>query len=255
METNNIFNIRRLYLLIRRQLLSNATALLIAFGAVAGSLLVISLFVAYFQPANLAGLTGLYFTVMFIGGYIFTSNIFAELHQSQRSYQYLTLPVSITERVLSAWILTAVVFPLIAILSMALIVFIANLVMNFTFDMEPFQSVFSPLSWAAIKVYVVTQSVFLLGAAYFRKNNFLKTVLSLFVISMVIQAILALSAWAIFSPLSETGGIQIGPQHMSEQMERLFLNYIPSVARIIFWYLFAPFFLVVTWFSLKERQV
>ncbi len=255
MDTNNIFNIRRLYLLIRRQLLSNANAWLIAFGAVAGSLLVISLFVAYFQPASLAGLTGLYFTVMFIGGYIFTSNIFAELHQAQRSYQYLTLPVSITERVFSAWILTAIVFPLIALLSMALIVFIANLVMNFTFDVEPFQSVFSPVSWASIKVYLVTQSVFLLGAAYFRKNNFLKTVLALFVISMIIQTILALSAWAIFSPLSETGGFQIGPQHMSEQMENLFLNYIPTTARIIFWYLFAPFFLVVTWFSLKERQV
>ncbi len=255
MKTNSIFSFRRLYLLLRRQLLSNASAWLIAFGAVAGSLLVLSLLVAYFQPANLAALTGLYFTVMFIGGYIFTSNIFGELHHAQRSYQYLTLPVSTTERLFSAWIITAIVFPVIAVLSMALIVLIANLVMNFTFDVTPFQSVFSKGSWTSVKVYMVTQSVFLLGAAYFRKNNFLKTVLALFVVSVIFQIVIVTTAYFVFSPFAEEGAFNIGPQHMSQQMENVFLTHVPATARVIFWYLTIPFFLIVTWFSLKERQV
>ncbi len=255
MKTNKLFNFKRLYLLIRRQVLSNTSAWLIAFGAIAGSLLLLSLLVAYFQPANLAGLTGLYFTVMFIGGYIFTSNIFGELHQSRRSYQYLTLPVSTTERLFSAWIITAILFPVIAILSMALIVLVANLVMNFTFDVTPFQSVFSTGSWTSVKLYMVTQSVFLLGAAYFRKNNFLKTVLALFVLSVIFQIVIATTAYFMFSSFAEDGGLNIRPQHITQQMENIFLIYVPATARVIFWYLTIPFFLIVTWFSLKERQV
>ncbi len=236
--------------------MSNAPVWLIAFGAVAGTLLLISLLVAYLKPENLPGLSGLYYTVMFIGGYVYTSSIFGELHHSQRSYQYLTLPVSTTERLLSSWLLTALLFPLFSVMLMALIVFIANLIMNFTFDVTPFQSVYSSSGWTAIKVYFVTQSVFLLGAAYFRKNNFLKTVLALFVVSVIIQVIIVVTAWILFSPEASSGeGLSLGPQNMSLELENLIMNYIPATARLVFWYLTVPFFLVVTWFSLKERQV
>ncbi len=256
MEAKNILSVSRLYLFIRRQVLSNSGGWLIAFGGIAGVLLVISLLVAHFQPQNLSGMTGLYFSALFLGGYIFTSGIFNELHNPQKSYQFLTLPVSATERLLGAWLLTGIIFPVVGILAMALIVLLANLVMNFTLDVTPFQSVFSSQSFTAMKVYFVTQSIFLLGAAYFRKNNFLKTVLALFVISVVVQVVVAATAWALFSPFTDGGeGLNIGPEDLSPRMEELFTNYIPAIARVVFWYLTVPFFLITTWFSLKERQV
>lgn len=256
METNNILNISRLYLFIRRQVLSNAGSWLIAFGGIAGVLLVISLLVAHFQPQNLSGMTGLYFSALFVGGYIFTAGIFNELHNPQKSYQFLTLPVSTTERLLGGWLLTGIIFPILGLLGMALIVLLANLVMNFTLDVAPFQSVFSSQSFTALKVYFVTQSIFLLGAAYFRKNNFLKTILALFVISVVVQIIVVTTAWALFSPFTDGGdGINIGPEDLPPRMEILFTNYIPAIAKVVFWYLTVPFFLITTWFSLKERQV
>ncbi len=256
MEANNILNIKRLYLFVRRQVLSNSGSWLIAFGGIAGVLLVISLLVAHFQPQNLSGMTGLYFSVLFVGGYVFTAGIFNELHNPQKSYQFLTLPVSATERLLGGWLLTGIVFPVFGVLAMSLIVLLANLVMNFTLDVTPFQSVFSPQSFTALKVYVVTQSVFLLGAAYFRKNNFLKTILALFIISVVVQIVVATTAWALFSPFTDGGdGLNIGPEHLSPRMETFFTNYIPAIARVVFWYLTVPFFLITTWFSLKERQV
>jgi hypothetical protein len=52
METNNLFNFKRLLLLMRRQIFSSAKSLLIAFGGMAGTLLIISLLVAYFNPAG-----------------------------------------------------------------------------------------------------------------------------------------------------------------------------------------------------------
>ncbi len=255
METIKYFNINRLYLLTRRQILSNAYGWLIAFGAVAGSLLVISLLVAISRTSELTSLDGLYLSVMFIGGYVFTSNIFAELHQSQRSYQFLTLPVSATERLVSAWLITAVFFPVIALLGMAIIVLLANLIASFTFNITPFQQVFSEANFLAIKVYFVTQSVFLLGATYFRKNNFLKTLLALFVALVIYQLIIALAGWALFYPLVDGPRMQFGSGAINTEMETLFLNRIPGVVSFIFWYLTVPFFLVTTWFSLKERQV
>lgn len=253
MEAKQSLHIHRLYFLIRRHILSNGKSWLIAYGAIAGALLVLTLFRGYFQPTDIGGLTGLYFVVMFIGGYIFTAGIFGELHQPQRSYQYLTLPVSTTERLLSAWLITAFLFPAVAILTMALIVFIGNLVLNFTLDVTPFAGVFSSGSWSSLKVYWITQSMFLLGAAYFRGYNFLKTVLALFVISLALQIIAGVTGWILFG----TPGTQVafGPEQMSHQLEDFFLRIFPSVARIVFYFLFVPFFLITTWFSLKERQV
>ncbi len=253
MKTHNTLNIKRLLLLIKRHLLSNVKPWLIAYGAVTGSLLFITLFRGYFQPEDIGGLTGLYFVVMYIAGYIFTAGIYGELHQPQRSYQYLTLPVSNTERLLSGWLITAVLFPIVALISMSLIVFIGNLVMNLTLDVTPFRGIFAANVWSSVKVYIITQSMFLLGAAYFRGYNFLKTVLALFVIAISIQIIAGIAGWLLFG--FEGGHIEMGTQSMSQQMEDLFIHTIPNVAGFIFNYLFVPFFLITTWLSLKERQV
>ena len=66
MEKSNIFNLNRLYLLTRRHLLSNLAGWIIAFSALSGVMLVISLLVAYFQPGNLAILTPTYLTIMLL---------------------------------------------------------------------------------------------------------------------------------------------------------------------------------------------
>ncbi len=254
MKTITIINFRRLFLLIRRQLLSQANSWLVSFAAVAGTLLIISLLVAVLQPTSLPALTALYFTILFLGGYIFTSNIFGEMHHSGRSYQYLTLPVSTTERLLSAWLITALLFPLIGLISMALIILLANLVMDFTLDVTPFQSIFNTTSIKIVRIYIITQSVFLLGAAYFKSFHFLKTLLALFLISMVVWVATAITAFALFNPLGDNGGVQIAPNELPE-LEQFIVNYFPRVARIMFYYVTVPFFLVTTWFSIKERQV
>lgn len=255
MKTNNILTFSRLYLMVRRHVLSSSKPWLIAFGAIAGTMLVMTLLRGVAQPETTGGLTGLYIVVMFVGGYIFTSGIFGELHQVQRSYQYLTLPVSTTERLASAWILTAWIFPLVSVAGMVLIVLIANGIMQLAFDVMPFPSVLTGATWNAVKVYFVTQSVFLLGAAYFRKYNFLKTVLALFVLSLVFQVIIAVMAYTIISPGLEGEGLTLGPQNISQQLETFFGQVVPVAARIVFWYLWTPFFLLTSWFSLKERQV
>lgn len=251
MEKSNIFNINRLYLLTRRHLWSNLTGWLIAFGALSGVLLVISLLVAYFQPGSLAMLTPTYLTIMFLGGYIFTGSIFSELNEPRKATHYLTLPVSVTERLASAWLLTGILFPLFALLMIFLIIFLANLIMNLTFDFSPFANLFSGNYVNAFKSYAITQSVFLLGAAYFRKYNFLKTLLVLFVFFVGFMIITGLMGWLFLSHLAET--LQSGEAALNT--DPVAVRWIPTAANIIYNYLMLPFFLVTTWFTLKERQV
>ncbi len=255
MENNNFLNINRLYLLTRRHIFSNTKGWLVAFGAVSGALLVISLLTAYFNPQNLPGLAPTYITIMFIGGYIFTSNIFSELHDTRKATHYLTVPVSTTERLLSAWLLTAVLFPILSMLLITLIILIANLLMNLTLNFEPFQQVFYNGGFRVFSSYLITQSIFLLGAAYFRKNNFLKTVLAMFVFSMVVMALTSAFGYLLLSSLSEGGGVTLEANSMTVQLESLFMERIPAAVRILYYFLSVPFFLVVSWFTLKERQV
>lgn len=254
METNNIFYIPRLFLLMRRQIFSNAKSLLIAFAGVAGFLLFISILTAYFNPQQLGSLRSLYLTVMFISGYIFTSNSFSELHQIQKSYSYLTLPVSTTERLAGNWLLTGIIFPLVSLLVMAMIIFIANLVTRVTIDMTPIQSIFSASTFSAIKVYVITHSIFLLGATYFRKNNFLKTILALFVVMLLINTYAGLLGWGLLNEFKTSAWV-FNDSQLSPSLEHLFMNQIPKISLFIFNYLMLPFFLITTWFSIRERQV
>lgn len=253
MSRNNIFDLKRLFLLLRRQVFSNLKNLLIAFGGVSGFLLFITLLVAFFNPDALAGLSGLYFSVMFVGGYIFTSNIYAELHSIQRSYNYLTLPVSVTERLVSGWLITGVLFPIASLLTMTLIVLLSNLIIHFAIDISPVQGVFSSNGMNAWKSYLITQSVFLLGAAYFRKNNFLKTILALFLIVFVLNVYTGLLGWALLG--FKDGFITLNEHTISSNLENIFTNLIPSIFTFIYHWLVIPFFLITTWFALKERQV
>ncbi len=251
MEKSNIFNINRLYLLTRRHLFSNLTGWMIAFGALSGVMLVISLLVANFQPGSLAMLTPTYLTIMFLGGYIFTSSIFSELNEPRKATHYLTLPVSVTERLASAWLLTGILFPLFALLMIFLIIFLANLIMNLTFDFSPFANLFSGNYVNAFKTYLVTQSVFLLGAAYFRKYNFLKTLLVLFVFFVAFMIVSGLLGWLFLSHLAE----MLASEEAALNVDPVAVRWIPMAANFFYNYLMLPFFLVTTWFTLKERQV
>ncbi len=258
METNNHFSLMRLWLLIRRQVITNGYGLLIAFGAIAGMLLLIAVLMVVFNPNAVHNLNGLFFSILFIGGFIYTSNAYAELQQVQRSYSYLTLPVSTTERLGSAWLLGGILLPFFALLAMTGVILLGNVIIallpGFSFGHLSLQALFSKSSMNALGVYAVTQPIFLLGAAAFRKHHFIKTLLALFVCMVILNAYTGLLGWAMFSGIQENG-ITIGPDQVPAHLERLFTRHIPLVAEIVFKYVMAPFFLVVTWFRIKERQV
>lgn len=240
-------------MLIKRQVLSNTNVILIAFFAVTGLLLVITSLVTYFSPQELPDLVGLYYSIMFLGGLIYTSNMFSELHDPEKSYRFLTLPVSNLERLVSSWVLSAIIFPFVALFAMILVVLLSNLIINFSVDPASFSGILSHTTFLITGIYIVTQSVFFLGAVYFRNHNFMKTLLSLFLISFVISIYTSLAGVIIFRPWEFASNMHNG--NLDSHMEIFFEQKFPDIMNILFWYIMTPFFLVVSYFSLKERQV
>lgn len=245
MNSNN-FNINRLSNFIQRQIALNTPPMLIAAGAVSGTLLIVSLLVAYYNGHELENLKGFYLTVFFVGGYIFTSNIFSELHTPQKSYFYLTLPVSTLEKTIGSWLLSSVAYTIVFQLVTGIIYMITRLAAGQGPTLTEF---FNRDYFLAVGVYFVTQTIFFLGASYFRKYNFLKTLLALFLIQVAIGLYAGGLGWLLFrgEPMNNnsfTGEFEFAVEHI-----------IPQVAKFLFWYVFAPFMLVVSYFSLKEREV
>ena len=195
---------------------------------------------------------GVIMPYFFAGGYVFTSTIFSELRTSHRGYLYLTLPASTFEKLAVSWFITSVLYVIAAIIVMfainALLMIVA---IAFSSSHVPLFNLFDPSILKTYAVYMVTQPIFILGAIYFRRVNFLKTLLSLFVIGIAISIYTSLAARLIIFP--DFDGMQFG--NMPENCLDFFENTFAPIITNLFWFCTAPFFLIVSYFRLKERQV
>ena len=244
---NPIFDLTRLGYFIKRQLYVNMGALWIAVAAVAGTLLIITALFAYFNPGDfdiLYNLRNLYLVVFFLGGFIFTSSVFNEMNSPQKSFTFLTLPVSTTERLVGGWFISSPVFIVVYAAFMLLLMFISCLLAELP---EAFPNLLDEHVLTCVQVFLVTQTIFFIGACTFKGHNFLKTLLSLFLIVVIVGAYSSGLGYLLYGE----GGPGIVEPKFKDTIEYIGTNIIP----FIFWYLFAPFLLVVSFFKLKERQV
>lgn len=112
-------------------------------------------------------------------GLLLTSDIFQELFTPSTAFQSLTLPATSTEKFLSAWVLTMPVFLIVTITAIFLITLLSSLIfLMFDGNLSGF-NIYNPIdqtTWDFALNYLFLNSLFLLGAVYFRKNNFLKTI-------------------------------------------------------------------------------
>jgi len=239
----NRFSITRMLNFMRRQAALNFSSLMIAAGAVFGALLVISLLVGYFGPQNITNLINVYLVAFFLCGLVFTARIFSELHIPQKSYAWLTLPVSTGEKFWASWLSSSPVFVLVFFAACALIYFIACITGN---SIDAFTQMFSKSVVKAIASFIVIQSIFFLGAVYFRNNNLMKTIFALFLIAMAFSVYSGVLTWLFWN------------RHGNLDLSISSKDMIGNTGRVIsfaFWFLLGPFMLLVSYFRLKERQV
>ncbi len=252
METLKHFSIKRASLLLQRHILYNLKTYMISFAAVGGILIFISLMNTWseggqFQEVVFHTLGQVFF---FIGGALITSNIFKEIGSKHRGWFYMMLPANPSEKLLSYWLLTSVGYALVASVALSVASLVASLFTTMFFKTTFY--VFNPLESQHLTLalhYCIVQSVFFLGAVYFEKNNFLKTILSVFLFQMALAIIGGIIGKIVF------GDWNIEASSFNLESEGLFTTIIPNVARIFYYGLMVPFFLTVSYFRLKEREI
>ena len=114
---------------------------------------------------------------LFIGGYLFSGSMFPSLRQPIATYRFLMLPASALEKVLAYWLLSALLYPLVYLAAYWTFSLVVNAVAGVLYPAFYQSFTLEPEVRQGFLVLVLTQSVFLLGAASFRKVPLIKTFL------------------------------------------------------------------------------
>jgi hypothetical protein len=142
-----------------------------------------------------------FFFLLFVIGTLYASQYFRDLGSRTKGSNFLLIPASSFEKLLCGILYTAVFFPLVFIVTFyladSLMVALANAVFKwgekarviniFTVNFFHFNS---NRALNFLLFFLSVQSVFLLGSVYFRKYNFIKTIISCFIIWMLAMVVL-----------------------------------------------------------------
>ena len=245
-------SIRRTTLLMGRYMALNFKHYAVLFGAMSGVLVGISLLKTWsnggtYDTYSSLGMGQLF---IFLMGLIITSTIFKELGTKSRGWFYMMLPANPMEKLLANWLISTVVYSVVASVVLVLTSMVNSLFTSLIFNeyfyiVNPFRMEFLKL----LLHYCIIQSIFFLGAIYFEKNNFFKTLLAIVVSSMGLMIITGIVVKLIF----QSPEITIDPMEQNGTPE--FLKSFVLAVKIGYYSLIVPFFLTVSYFRLKEREV
>lgn len=188
------------------------------------------------------------FMTFTLWGLLFTSDIFQELNTPATAFQSLTLPATSTEKFLSAWFITVPVFLIITIIAISLITLLSALVLILFGGTPSGLNIYYPLdrsTWDFALNYLFLNSLFLLGAIYFRKNNFLKTIASFIALMLSFFIVWGFLGWAYIHLL--------GLDHLS--FEFITSGPISNVLGSLSKWVITSIALLLTYVSLKRQQV
>lgn len=255
--TNNYLNFRRVKTSLYMDLLSNAWKITISAEVLGGVLLLFFVSIGIGKmESNLYSI--IYPGIIIVIGLIVTSLSFSELY-TEKSYFYLTIPSSSLEKLVSKFIIVSILY-LVSINFLFIIVSIGASGLNaFLFDRH--FPIFYPLNPDILMAelnYLISLNIFLFGAVYFKKYNFLKTILA---ISIPILASLFFTALVYklinfefheADLLSLKPGYIIAPPSIDYLVDSI--QEIVKIITLIFYIFVTPFFLILTLLRLRESE-
>ena len=238
---------QRVTRVLRNDVMRSYRSTLVVSGTAALVALVVSLSLAYDGEVSQ---TPLFYRAFFIGllfawGTLATSEAFSDLHGRATGASFLLLPASALEQTLSRLLIHTV----------GLVVYLLAFTTALSWVLEGINTLwigerrefFSPLdslAWSLLPHFLVAQALFFLGAAWFRKVQFVKTV------GAVIGIATGLSAFAVFvvwllGPQSSGGGFYYDDP----------TDWIVAVAPWAYYFALPPFCWFVAWLRVTETQV
>jgi hypothetical protein len=204
------------------------------------------------QVVNFGGMVSSLYVAMFIGGFIYTASIFKEIHHSPRAYRFLTLPASNFEKFLYGWMLTSPLFIVVSFIIINVIALLVGIVLYmFGKEIGNFDIIANNGFGKVSLTYIFSQPIFLVGATYFKKNQFFKTILSVIVILTGIGIVSSLYGYLLF------GSLDMNEAFMHSNFDfvsRFKFNFNGQPFHWTF-YLLGPICLLIAYFRLKETEI
>jgi hypothetical protein len=242
------FSLQRFAWVLRNDLMRGYRSALVISGTAALVALVVSVAGAYDGDVGPGALfyRGLFIAALFAWGTIATSTAFSDLHGRATNAGFLLLPASALEKTLSRLLLHTV----------GLIVYLLVFTTALSWVLEGINTVwigerrefFTPLdalAWSLLPHFIVVQALFFLGAVWFRKVQFVKTVAALIAIVMALSAFAVFVAWML-GPRSWSGG---GPSLEDP------ISWIVEVAPWLYYFALPLLCWFVAWLRVTETQV
>jgi hypothetical protein len=252
---NETLNWKRFWLLVRGDAIADYRFVAIVSAAIAGLMLLSALSA---QSDEFDFYESWFTAVLFVWGAVNASFSFRELHDKARNEAYLLLPASALEKTLARLFRSTIAFVayLIVFTTVASLV-IEGIKWAVLGRTNPVFAPFAPAIWERLDFFIVVQSLFFLGAAWFRRLHFVKTlaVLTLAPIALaivggtVLRLVLGENLGIAFSSVTERALYNFYLAHrLAFDSAFVALEIIGFVALPLFcWY--------VAWLRVKEAQV
>lgn len=256
------FSWKRLFLCLRRDIKQNSRTIYVVFGALTGVLLIMSAADLFFGEGSLDYHRDIFSSILFIGGFIFASGVFKEIHSKETNQAYLMLPASALEKVLSRLLLVSAGWVFFTILWFTASAALSEVLNSLVFGRShEFFNPFSAWVWKQAAHYTVVQSVFLLGGIYFRKLHFFKTVLAAAVGVISFSLLGGLLVRLVFADYFTTTliigngeGISLITEELNAVLTLLSVRLAP-LKDFLYWVAFPLFCWTLVYIRFREVQV
>ncbi len=260
---DSVFNPARLRFLIVRDVFLSGRSMIITSVTLFLVIVVISILNNLSRHSGFSHFSN-FLLILIIAGYVISAKAFIDIHSKSRAYEWFMLPASLFEKFVARLIITSVGWAVLftVLYSLASVTGESLNLVLFGYRHDLFNP-FSKDVFFVILHYLITQSVFLFGAVYFRKNHFIKTVLSILLVGIGF-VLVSLLIWRVFFvgyfPSLFTGD---GAEHWGMGFNWVSFNYkiegvvkaVWVMIRIVYYVFFAPFFWLLSCIRLAETEV
>jgi hypothetical protein len=246
---NEQLSLHRLVLLLRTELMRNQRTWLIAAGTAGLVALLLSSLGALDGNVGGAGFyRAVFIAALFALGTLVTSQSFVDLHGRATNTAFLMLPASALEKTLVRLLLTTVGIILCLLVLTTVLSWVIEGINGVVFGMR--RELFVPwdrLAWTMLPHYLVVHGLFFLGAAWFRKLHYIKTVGAVLLIWFGLSTVAVAITWIAGHPI--LGG-EIRIDNVDTPLE-----WLTQIAKIVYYFALPVFCWFVAWLRVSETQV
>jgi hypothetical protein len=230
--------------------LRNYRSWLVVSGTIALVALLVSVLGAWDRDVGPGFYDAMFIVILFGWGTLGTSEAFADLHDRGTNTAFLLLPASALEKTAVRLLLYTVGIVFYLLVFTTVLSLVLEGINTVLFGVR--RELFWPLDrtvWSIVPHYLVVQGLFFLGAAWFRKVRFVKTVGAALAIWFGLVIIAATIAWSLGSGDVLFQDRLSGPGFFES------LEWIGDAARFVYYFLLPAFCWFVAWLRVTETQV